>query len=30
VRFDSDSLSINLASFAAGEIPSISIVEVLL
>ncbi len=30
VRFDSDSLSINLASFAAGEIPSVPIVEVLL
>jgi uncharacterized protein (TIGR02217 family) len=30
VRFDTDSLSINLASFAAGEIPSIPIVEVLL
>jgi uncharacterized protein (TIGR02217 family) len=29
VRFDTDSLSINLASFAAGEIPSIPIVEVL-
>jgi uncharacterized protein (TIGR02217 family) len=29
VRFDTDSLSINLASFAAGEIPSITIVEVL-
>jgi uncharacterized protein (TIGR02217 family) len=30
VRFDTDSLSINLATFAAGEIPSIPIVEVLL
>lgn len=30
VRFDTDQLSINLASFAAGEIPSIPIVEVLL
>ena len=30
VRFDSDSLSINLASFMAGEIPSIPIVEILL
>jgi uncharacterized protein (TIGR02217 family) len=30
VRFDSDSLSINLASFAAGEIPSIPLIEVLL
>jgi uncharacterized protein (TIGR02217 family) len=29
-RFDTDQLSINLASFAAGEIPSIPIVEVLL
>ena len=29
VRFDTDALSINLASFAAGEIPSIPIVEVL-
>jgi len=28
VRFDTDALSINLASFAAGEIPSIPIVEV--
>jgi uncharacterized protein (TIGR02217 family) len=28
-RFDSDQLSINLASFAAGEIPSIPIVEML-
>ncbi|HVV65081.1 MAG TPA: DUF2460 domain-containing protein [Rhizomicrobium sp.] len=27
-RFDSDAVSINLASFAAGEIPSIPIVEV--
>jgi uncharacterized protein (TIGR02217 family) len=30
VRFDTDSLSINLATFAAGEVPSIPIVEVLL
>jgi len=30
VRFDADQLAINLASFAAGEIPSIPIVEVLL
>lgn len=29
-RFDTDALSINLASFAAGEIPSIPLVEVLL
>lgn len=29
-RFDTDQLAINLASFAAGEIPSIPIVEVLL
>jgi uncharacterized protein (TIGR02217 family) len=28
VRFDSDSLSINLAHFEAGEIPSIPIVEI--
>ncbi len=28
VRFDTDALAINLASFAAGEIPSIPIVEV--
>jgi uncharacterized protein (TIGR02217 family) len=28
VRFDSDSLSINLASFRTGEIPSIPIVEI--
>jgi len=28
VRFDTDSLSINLANFAAGEIPSIPLVEV--
>jgi uncharacterized protein (TIGR02217 family) len=28
VRFDTDGLSINLASFAVGEIPSIPIVEV--
>ncbi len=28
VRFDTDSLSVNLSSFAAGEIPSIPIVEV--
>lgn len=30
VRFDTDSLSVNLASFAAGEIPSVPLVEVLL
>lgn len=30
VRFDTDSLSLNLASFAAGEFPNIPIVEVLL
>jgi uncharacterized protein (TIGR02217 family) len=30
VRFDSDVLSINLANFAAGEIPSIPLIEVLL
>lgn len=30
VRFDSDALSVNLASFAAGEIPSIPLVEILL
>ncbi len=30
VRFDTDQLAINLASFTAGEIPSIPIVEVLL
>lgn len=30
VRFDSDALSVNLAQFAAGEIPSIPLVEVLL
>ena len=29
-RFDTDSLAINLASFAAGEIPSIPLLEVLL
>jgi len=29
VRFDTDLLSINLADFAAGEIPSIPIVEIL-
>jgi uncharacterized protein (TIGR02217 family) len=29
-RFDSDALAINLANFAAGEIPSISLVEILL
>jgi uncharacterized protein (TIGR02217 family) len=28
VRFDTDQLSINLATFAAGEIPSIPLVEV--
>jgi uncharacterized protein (TIGR02217 family) len=30
VRFDTDQLSINLADFAAGEIPSIPIVEIAL
>lgn len=30
VRFDTDSLSINLATFSAGEIPSIPLIEVLL
>ncbi|HEV2561918.1 MAG TPA: DUF2460 domain-containing protein [Rhizomicrobium sp.] len=30
VRFDSDSLVINLANFQAGEIPSIPLVEILL
>lgn len=30
VRFDSDSLTVNLASFAAGEIPSVPLIEVLL
>jgi uncharacterized protein (TIGR02217 family) len=30
VRFDSDALSINLASFQAGEVPSIPLIEVLL
>jgi uncharacterized protein (TIGR02217 family) len=30
VRFDSDTLSVNLASFQAGEIPSIPVVEILL
>jgi len=30
VRFDTDSLAINLANFAAGEIPSIPIVEILI
>jgi uncharacterized protein (TIGR02217 family) len=30
VRFDNDALSINLATFNAGEIPSIPLVEVLL
>ena len=29
-RFDTDSLSINLASFAAGEVPSIPMVEILI
>jgi uncharacterized protein (TIGR02217 family) len=28
VRFDTDSLSVNLSNFAAGEIPSIPIVEI--
>lgn len=30
VRFDSDALSVNLASFNAGEIPSIPLVEILI
>jgi len=30
VRFDTDQLSINLSNFAAGEIPSIPLVEILL
>jgi uncharacterized protein (TIGR02217 family) len=30
VRIDAHSLSINLASFAAGEIPSVPLIEVLL
>lgn len=30
VRFDSDSLQINLAAFKAGDIPSISLIEVLI
>jgi uncharacterized protein (TIGR02217 family) len=30
VRFDTDGLSVNLASFQAGEIPSIPLVEILL
>jgi len=30
VRFDTDSLSINLSNFAAGEIPSIPLVEILI
>lgn len=30
VRFDTDSLSVNLSNFAAGEIPSIPIVEIAL
>ena len=30
VRFDTDQLSINLASFEAGEIPSIPLVEILI
>ncbi len=30
VRFDTDALSINLADFAAGEIPSIPLVEILI
>ncbi|HTP77993.1 MAG TPA: DUF2460 domain-containing protein [Rhizomicrobium sp.] len=30
VRFDSDTLSVNLSNFAAGEIPAIPLVEVLL
>ena len=29
VRFDSDTLAINLAGFAAGEIPSIPLIEIL-
>jgi uncharacterized protein (TIGR02217 family) len=28
VRFDTDSLAINLSNFAAGEIPSIPLVEI--
>jgi uncharacterized protein (TIGR02217 family) len=30
VRFDTDALSINLSNFAAGEIPSIPLVEILI
>jgi uncharacterized protein (TIGR02217 family) len=30
VRFDTDSLSINLSNFAAGEIPSIPLLEILI
>ena len=30
VRFDADSLSINLSNFAAGEIPSIPLIEILI
>jgi uncharacterized protein (TIGR02217 family) len=30
VRFDTDTLSVNLSHFAAGEIPSIPIVEIAL
>src|SRR5207248_6417759 len=30
VRFDPDSISINLSNFAAGEIPSIPLVEIVL
>jgi len=30
VRFDTDSLSINLSSFAAGEIPAIPLIEILI
>ncbi len=30
VRFDSDALSVNLASFQAGEVPSIPLTEILL
>ena len=30
VRFDTDSLLVNLANFQAGEVPSLPLVEVLL
>jgi len=29
VRFDSDALAVNLATFTAGEIPAIALIEVL-